>query len=425
MHIQADRALIPAHTGAVRYLTIQVTAPDKQTSGNERPPASVALILDRSGSMDGNKIEMARKAVAHAINLLHVQDRLAVIVYDDRVETLLRATPASADAKKTALARLGRVEARGSTNLSGGWFTGVDEISSASSGSSGGVTRALLLTDGLANQGVVTFDDLVAAARAFREKGITTSTFGVGADFDEVLLSTIATAGGGNFYFIEKPTQIPDFLTSELGETLDIVARDVLLDITCSAGVDAMVLNGFATEASSGRVRVRLGDLVAGQEILLAVAISCAPHLLGSAASVDCRVTDRDAVLYGEPMRIEWRATDAAGNERQPTNPAVIVAVAEALAERARATALVANRRGEYDEARRIIRDMIEHLLSLAPGNRPILAIVDRLRRDERELGRAMDAVLMKSRHFTSHRAAFSRDPEGKARRRPTHKRVP
>lgn len=418
MHIQADRALIPAHTPAVRHLTIQITAPGKHTPANERPPVSVALVLDRSGSMDGKKIEMAREAVAHAIKLLHEQDRLAVIVYDDRVETLLGAAPASAQTKKTALARLRRVEARGSTDLSGGWFTGVDAISAASPVSGAGVTRALLLTDGLANQGIINVDELVAAARTFREKGVTTSTFGVGADFDEELLSQIATEGGGHFYFIEKPKQIPDFLTSELGETLEIVARDVVLDITCSTGVEAMVLSGFATDASAGRVRVRLGDLVADQEITLAVAVSCAPHLLESTASVDCRVTDRDAALYGEPMRIEWRAADAGANESQPVNQAVLVAVAEVLAERARATALAANRRGEYDEARRVIRDMIEHLLSLAPGNRQIIAIVDRLRRDEAELGEAMDAVLRKSRHFTSHGVALSRDPAGKARRR-------
>jgi Ca-activated chloride channel family protein len=418
MHIQADRALIPAGTAAVRHLTIQITAPAKRTRANERPPVSVALVLDRSGSMDGKKIEMARQAVAHAITLLHEQDRLAVIVYDDQVETLLGAEQASAQAKKRALARLSRVEARGSTNLSGGWFTGVEAISAASPAASAGMSRALLLTDGLANQGIINVDELVAAARTFREKGMTTSTFGVGADFDEELLSKIATEGGGNFYFIEKPKQIPDSLTSELGETLEIAARDVVLDITCSTGVEAMVLNGFATDAVAGRVRVRLGDLVADQEITLAVAISCAPHPLEGTASVDCRVTDRDAALYGEPLRIEWRAADAVANESQPVNQAMLVAVAEILAERARAVALAANRRGEYDEARRVIRDMVAHLLSLAPGNRQIIAIVDRLRRDEAELGEAMDAMLRKSRHFTSYRVAWSRDPAGKARRR-------
>ena len=60
-----------------------------------------------------------------------------------------------------------------------------------------------------------------------RAQGITTSTFGLGADFDEQVMAGIATHGGGHFYFIEQAQQIPDLLASELGEVLDVVARDV------------------------------------------------------------------------------------------------------------------------------------------------------------------------------------------------------
>ena len=269
MHIQADRALIPAQTPSVRHLTIKITAPAKQAPAHDRPGVNVALVLDRSGSMDGQKIAMARQ-----------------------------------------------------------------------------------------------------------------------------------------------------FVASELGETLEIVARDVVLDITCSSGVDAMVLNGFAAESAHGRVRVKLGDLVAGQEITIAVAVSCAAHLSESTAFVDCRVTGRDAALYQEPMRVEWRAADAKENERQPVNQVVLVTVADILAQRARATALAANRRGQFEEARRVIRDIVEHLLGLAPGNREILAIVDTLRREELELGHAMEPAMLKARHYASYVAERSRDADGKARRR-------
>jgi Ca-activated chloride channel family protein len=419
MHIQADRALIPAHTPSVRHLTIKVTAPTKKGSAHERPPVSVGLVLDRSGSMDGQKIEMARAAVAHAIKLLNERDRLAVVVYDDRVETILECTPASAEAKKKALDRLARIEARGATNLSGGWLDVLGALRAPGGPGAGvAVSRVLLLTDGLANQGIVDPTELAEIAGKSRAQGIATSTFGVGADFDEELLSKIATEGGGHFYFIEKPKQIPDFLTSELGETLEIVARDVVLDITCSTGVDAMMLNGFAVDTAPGRVRVKLGDLVADQEITIAVAVSCGAHLLETTAFVDCRVTDRDGALHPEPIRVEWRAADAAETERQPINYAVLVTVAEILAERARVTALAANRRGQFEEARRVIRDIIQHLLGLAPGNRQIIAIVDALRRDELELGQAMDAMELKSRHYASYVAERSRDTAGKARRR-------
>jgi hypothetical protein len=163
-------------------------------------------------------------------------------------------------------------------------------------------------------------------------------------------------------------------------------ARAVRLEITSTSSVDLMVLNGLDVDTAPGRVRVNLGDLGADAGITIAVAVSCAPHLLGTVAFVDCRVSDRDGALFREPMRIEWRAAEARDNERQPVNHTVLVEVADILAERARATARAANDRGEYVEARRVLRDITEHVLALAPGNRQIISIVDRLRRDELEL---------------------------------------
>ena len=91
--------------------------------------------------------------------------------------------------------------------------------------------RVLLLTDGLANQGVVDPGELAATAARLRTEGVTTSTFGVGADFDEELLARLATQGGGHFYFIEQARQIPDFFASELGEALEVTARDVVFEV--------------------------------------------------------------------------------------------------------------------------------------------------------------------------------------------------
>lgn len=164
-------------------------------------------------------------------------------------------------------------------------------------------------------------------------------------------------------------------------------------------------------------MRVKLGDLVADQEITLAIAIRCAPLVLETMVYVDCRVTDRDGVLYQEPMRMEWRATGADANEQQPVNQAVLAAVAEVLAERARATALSANRRGNYENARSVLRDIIKHLKAIAPGNEQVLAIINRLRQDEKEMGEQMDVMALKSHHFASYSRTQSRDETGKARR--------
>src|SRR5690349_17003469 len=127
MILDTDRALIPASSEATRYLTIKVTAPAAARE-RQRPPVNVALVLDRSGSMDGRKIEMARTAVGHAIQLLNPRDRLAVVVYGDQVDVVLESKGASHEAKALANKRLVGVDARGSTDLSGGWSRGAAEL---------------------------------------------------------------------------------------------------------------------------------------------------------------------------------------------------------------------------------------------------------------------------------------------------------
>ena len=315
------------------------------------------------------------------------------------------------------------MDARGSTDLAGGWFRGVQQIGNTAGADDGApasdiVRRVLLLTDGLANIGITDPAELRDAAARFRQQGVATSTFGVGADFDEELLASIATHGGGHFYFIEKAQQIPDFLASELGETLEVIARDAVFDVTCGPGVSAMLLNDLPVDASDGRLRVKLGDLVADQEMTLALAIRCAPRSAGETAFVDCRVTDRDAALFQQPMRVEWLAADAAANDQQPVNHDVLVAVATVLADHARSMALAANRRGDFDEARRILRDMVEHLHALSSGREAIVQIIEGLRHLEITATSDMDPISRKSEHYVAYARTSSRDPSGRARRR-------
>lgn len=351
MHIQTDRALVPAHAPSIRYLHVVISAPPAPAPppGAEaaaRPPAAAALVLDRSGSMAGSKLAMARAAVKQAVRLLRPSDELAVVCYDDRVDVVLGRTPAGEEAKTLALRRLAEIDARGSTNLGGGWLRGAGELRDASAA---GVRRVLLLTDGLANRGETAPDALAAKAAELRGQGITTST-----------------------------------------------------------------------ASAPGVLRVPLGDLVANQEVALVVAVGVrqAPAA-GDTVSVQCRVADREQRLPALPMEVAWTAAEVAADQAQPVNADVLVEVARLLAEQARTMALTANRRGAYDEARRILADMAQTLRALLPGDARVAAIAARLHDEVGEYSLALDAMEVKRRHFASRMVAESRAVEGKARRRP------
>ncbi len=419
MHIQTDRAFVPADAAATRYLLVTIAAPPAPTTDGSAPARAgvdVSVVLDRSGSMAGRKFALARHAVAHAIRLLRADDQLNVVVYDHEVDTVLEPMPATAAAKQQALEALGQIEPRGSTDLAAGWFTGARSLEGANKADR--IRRVLLLTDGLANRGIIDHATLRAAAARFRAEGIGTSAFGLGSDFDEELLAGVAADGGGHFYFIEQAAQIPDFFASELGEVLDVVARDVRFEVSAGPGARVALLNPLPPEDDHGLMRVRLGDFVAEQEVTLLLAVEMDPRATGETASIRCRVTDREGVLINTPMQVDWTAVPTDQDRQQPISPVVVLAAARMLAETARMEAMAANRRGDLAEAGLILRGAAARIEQLAGEDEPVRAVAALLRSDEAAFTQHMAESDRKARHFATYAVLHSRAPGGRARKR-------
>src|SRR3954467_561472 len=332
--VRQDRRLIRPNSHSKRFVRIRIEAP-RATTERARPPVNLAMIVDRSGSMSGEKLRVAKAAVEEAIGRLQPDDRFSVVVYDDVVDVVCASTPASAEGRRGAIDRLRAIEARGSTNLAEGWLRGCEQV--AAHLAAEGVNRCLLLTDGLANVGVTAPDELTQHARELKARGVSTTTFGVGNDFDEILLQALADAGGGHFYYIADAPQIRDAITSEVGETLETVARDVALEITARDTLRIDAISPYRLTTSGNRTTVALGDMVSEQVVEVVLRLSFPYGEIGHDTGAIVGVTDRDGVFVSgatarEPVRVTWTYADDRSNDTQPRDRDVDRAVARLFA---------------------------------------------------------------------------------------------
>lgn len=417
LSLLTDRSLIRAGARSTRYLMVSITAPVAPARAT-RTPISVGFVLDRSGSMDGaHKFELARSAVEQALRLLRPEDRFTLVIYDEEVETLVPATLATAEARRLAMQKLARVGPRGSTDLHSGWATGAHEL--AAKLSRDAVNRVLLLTDGLANHGITDAAQLSTFAAELRASGIATTTFGVGEDFDEQLLRDISHEGGGQFYFIETPPQIADFLTSELGEALEIVRRDAVLRISLPAGAEVRPLNRYRHDAPvAGELRVHLGDLASGQELKVVLRVRFARGEEGEQQGVGVAIEGDDALLVEGARDVTWRYAGHAENDAQPRTRVVDREVATLYAARARAEATDANRHHDFDRARRVIEETATRIEQYAGSDRELRRIARELRDEIVVYAEApMSAMSLKASFFVAESAVKNRTSSGRSRR--------
>jgi Ca-activated chloride channel family protein len=412
---RADRRLIRPNSRSQRFVLAEVTAPPA-TRTLDRVPVNLAFVLDRSGSMSGGKLDLARRAVEEALGRLDGRDRFSIVVYDDVVDVVVESTPASAEARRNAVDRLAQMTPRGSTNLADGWFRGCEQVATHLSGE--GVDRALLLTDGLANVGITDPTELARHAGELRARGVSTTTFGVGTGFDEALLQSMADAGGGHFYYIADAVQIRDHIASEVGETLEVVARDVELEILAGEGVTVEAVSPHPISGRGSRSVIALGELVADQALDVVLRLTFPYGELGRETGMIVRISDRDGAFGAAGIgdaRHTWTWADDAANDAQPRDPEVDRAVARQFAARARQEAVRLNRAGEYAQARHILDATSKRIRAYAGRDQELRAIVGELEAEGHDLARPMQPQLLEQMHFASANMARCRDATGRS----------
>lgn len=353
IEVLAGRARLAAGREQTVDVLVRVRPPEAEADGRSRRRLNLAVVLDRSGSMDGAKMERAVEAAGYCVEQLLPSDRLSVVVFDDVVEVLV---PSQRVEDKAGLKRLlSGVRARNSTALHEAWVRGGMQVSEHLDGEA--VNRVLLITDGLANVGLTDTDEIVAQARGLFERGVSTSTIGIGADFNEDLLMPMARAAGGNAWHVAEAAEMQRVFSVELEGLLAQFAHDVSLGLVPSDGVRVVdMLNDFDLTETG---RYRLPDLQSGSPLDLVFRLEVPARAAGARTRLlDLRLgfTPRGA-RGAEVMRhaFEVEFTEAGEAERAGPNAEVAKAVQLLMNARARREAVRWMDRGDYAAARGVI----------------------------------------------------------------------
>lgn len=241
-----------------REQDIAVTITMPREARRERSPVSLAIVIDRSGSMEGEPLANAKAAAAKLVDSLDENDAFTVVTYSSETETVVPLTRASSSSKAAARRAIDAIYDEGNTCISCGITQASSELARATSN---GVRRIVLISDGQANAGLVDRNELAQLASDTAERGVSISTVGVGLDFDELTMTRLADVGHGKYYFVEDTARLSTMFATELAAMTETVAADVRLTVS---GTITDVY-GYAFMRDRGQVMIPLSDMRAGE----------------------------------------------------------------------------------------------------------------------------------------------------------------
>ncbi|MDO6563414.1 VWA domain-containing protein [Amphritea sp. 1_MG-2023] len=338
----------------------------KQQDKQARIPANVAIVLDKSGSMGGDKIQYAREAAIMAIKRLDERDIVSVVSYDSRVQVVVPATQVRHQQRIYQAIR--HIQANGNTALFAGVSKGANELRKFLSRNK--VNRVVLLSDGLANIGPQSASELGELGASLAKEGISVTTIGLGLGYNEDLMTRLAGFSDGNHAFVENAEDLASVFQYEFGDVLSVVAQGVNIEIHCHNGVKPIRLLGRESEIMGSRVTTRLNQLYSEQEkfVILEVEVPAQQaetelELVSVNVAYDNLFTQDEEQLSGQGIArfsASKQAVTAARDDK------ALEAVVEQVANEYSREAIEARDSGDVAGAKKILQDSASYLGSQA-----------------------------------------------------------
>ena len=274
-NLALDRGKLLVSPKQTAVLRVTLAAPELTRNAN-RPPVNIGIVLDTSGSMRGTKLDKAKEGAIEALRRLGKNDRFSVVVYNSAAQVLVHGSDMSQ--VNQAMLTIGSLNSGGSTALFAGVSHGASEMRKFLD--SHNIHRLILLSDGMANVGPDSPEELGRLGMALSKEGIAVATVGLGDDYNEDLMTRLSQSSEGNTYYVENSVDLPRIFQKELGDVLNVYAQDLEINLEFPANVRPIAVLGREGRIREQRLSVPLKQIYGGQEkfVLVEVEVLDAKH---------------------------------------------------------------------------------------------------------------------------------------------------
>jgi Ca-activated chloride channel family protein len=305
--------------GGESFVLLEVRGTDA-AKARSAPPANLALVIDRSGSMKGTRLRNAINAASAAVERLNDGDRVSVIAFDNVTSVVVPPTTIGTSTREQVIASIRSITLGGDTCISCGIEEGSLQLERSALGS---VNRMIVLSDGDATKGVRDVPGFRSIGQRARDRGISVTTIGVDTAYNEKILSAIAQESNGRHYFVENDAALSKVFAAEAESLATTVASGAEVTVELAPGVELDRVFDRAFRRAGNRVSVPLGSFTSGEVKTVLLKVRIPSQKEGTALVADVNMTYRDLVADSDGrcdgrLAVQVTGDDALASDLDP-----------------------------------------------------------------------------------------------------------